>query len=133
MGNTYTYDAALSTVTVDSRFLTGFAEGSFVEFSKDEDNFSAKVSAQGDVGIAKRNNTLGTVTVTLAQTSPDVTFLNNLANTGKIVPVWVQTGGDAKEKAGGTKAMVKKPADGTLSDEIEDREFEIQVFDYTVS
>lgn len=130
MTNTYTYDASETTVTVDGRFLTGFAEGTFVEFSKDEDNFKVKVSAQGDVGVAKNNNKLGTIKVTLAQTSPDVSFLNKLANTGKMVPVWVQSSGDNKEKVGGTKAMVKKPADGKMSDEIEDREFEFQVMDY---
>lgn len=133
MGQTYTYDAKTSTVTADSRFLTGFAEGSFVEWEKDEDNFDVKVSAQGDVGIANRNNSLGTITVTLMQTSPDVAYLNKLANTGKIFPIWVQAGGDTKEKVGGTQARVLKPADGTLSDEIEDREFEIKVFDFTVS
>jgi hypothetical protein len=131
MSNTYTYDAMQSTVVVDGRFITGFQEGSFVEWSKDEDNFSAKVSAQGDVGVAKRNNTLGTITLTLAQTSPDVAYLKKLANTGQMFPIWAQTGGDTLEKIGGTKAMVKKSPDGTLSDEIEDRQFEIQVFDYT--
>lgn len=126
-----TYDASQTTVTVDGRFLTGFAEGSFVEWEKDEENFDTKVSAQGEVGVAIRNNTLGTITVTLMQTSPDVAFLKKLANTRKVFPIWVQTSGDTKEKVGGTQAMVKKTPDGTLSDEIEDREFEIQVFDFT--
>jgi hypothetical protein len=128
-----TYDASQSTVTVKGRYITGFAEGSFVEWEKDEDNFDTKVSPQGEVGIAKRNNSLGTITITLMQTSPDVAFFNNLANTMEKFPIWVQSNGDVKEKVGGTLAMVLKPADGTLSDEIEDREFEIKVFDYTVS
>jgi hypothetical protein len=125
-----TYDAKAVTVTLDGRYLTGFAEGSMVECEKDEDNFSTKVSAQGDVGIAITNNTLGTITITLAQTSPEVAYLNMLANTRRIVPIWVQNG---TEKAGGTRAMVKKPANVNLSDEIEDREFEVQVFDYSVA
>lgn len=125
-----TYDAKAVTVTLDGRYLTGFAEGSMVECEKDEDNFSTKVSAQGDVGIAITNNALGTITITLAQTSPEVAYLNMLANTRRIVPIWVQNGA---EKAGGTKAMVKKPANVNLSDEIEDREFEVQVFDYSVA
>lgn len=132
MPNTYTYDAALVTLVVDGRFITGFAEGSMVEAEKDEDNFEAKVSAQGDVGVAKRNNSLGTITVTLMQGSPDVLYLNSLANSGKEFATWAQSNGENAEKVGGTRAMVKKPADIAFSDEIEDREFEIQVFDYTV-
>jgi hypothetical protein len=124
----YTYDAKAATVVADSRFLTGFAEGSMVEWEKDEDNVSVMVDAQGTVGVAKRNNTLGTITITLAQTSPDVPYLKKLANTGKVFPIWVQSG---NEKVGGTQAMVKKTPDGELGDEISEREFEIQVFDYT--
>ncbi|WP_214797680.1 DUF3277 domain-containing protein [Exiguobacterium sp. s5] len=132
MANTYTYDAALVTLVVNGRFITGFAEGSMVEAEKDEDNFETKVSAQGDVGIAKRNNTLGTITVILMQGSPDVLYLNALANSGQMVPVWAQSNGENAEKVGGTQAMVKKPADVEFSDEISEREFEFQVFDYTV-
>lgn len=132
MGQVNVYDALQVSVVVDNIFITGFADGSMVECSKDEDNFSAKVSAQGDVGIAKTNNKLGTIKVNLAQTSPSVTFLNSLANSGKIFPIWVNSNSDVKEKIGGTKAMVKKPADASFSGEIESREYEIQVFDYTV-
>lgn len=124
------YDASAVTVTADGIFTTGFAEGSMVEFSKDEDNISTKVDAQGVVGVAKRNNTLGTITVTLAQTSPSLAQYTKLANTSKVISFWVQGG---SEKVGGTEAIVKKPADGTFSDEIEDREFEVQVLDYTVT
>ncbi|MCY8114101.1 DUF3277 domain-containing protein, partial [Bacillus spizizenii] len=70
-----------------------------------------------------------TITLTLSMGSPFVPYLNKMANTAQRFPIWV-TGG--QEKIGGTEAMVKKPADAEFSDEIGDREFEIQVFDYTV-
>ncbi|KZE66795.1 hypothetical protein AWM68_20240 [Fictibacillus phosphorivorans] len=124
-----TYNAKDVTVTVGSRFITGFAEGSMVECEKDEDNFSAKVSAQGEVSVAISNNPLGTITITLEQTSPDVKYLNSLANSKQVIPIWVK---GPTEKAGGTRAMIKKPAGVTFADETEDREFEVQVFDYTV-
>lgn len=129
-GMVRTYNAKQSTVIVGGRYITGFAEGSMVEWEKNEDNFESKVSAQGDVGIAIRNDTRGTVTITLAQTSPDVAYLKGLANTNAMFPIWIQAGGDTEEKVGGTQAMVKKTPDGALSDEIEDRQFEIEVFDY---
>lgn len=132
MAEVRTYDASNVTVMVDGQFITGFAEGSFVECEKAEDNFDTKISAQGDVAVAIRNNTLGKVKITLAQTSPSVSFLDNLANTKKMFSISVISNNEVKENVYGTKAMVKKPANKTFSDEVEEREYEIQVFDYTV-
>lgn len=123
-----TVDSRDTSVVIDGQFITGFAEGSYVEWEKDEDNFSAKVDAFGDVGVAITNNTLGTITITLSQTSPSLALIKRLANSRKKFPVWVTT---PDEKVGGTEAMIKQTPSGGLSDEIEDREFEIQVFDYT--
>jgi hypothetical protein len=127
-----TYDPMNVTVTVKNQFITGFAEGSFVECEKDEANFDTKVSAQGEVSVSKRNNPLGTVTLTLSQTSPSVSFLDSLAKSGEIFPISVISNNEPKEKVYGTQAMVEKPANKTFSDEVEDREFTIKVFDYTV-
>lgn len=123
-----TVDARETSVVMDGQFITGFGEGSFVEWEKDEDNFNAKVDAFGAVGVAITNNTLGTITLTLSQTSPQLALVKRLANSRKIFPIWITT---ANEKVGGTQAMIKQTPSGTLSDEIEDREIEIQVFDYT--
>ena len=132
MPNSYTYDASEVTISIDGRFMVDHGEGDFVSWEKDEDNFDAKVSANGTVGIAKRNNNLGTITYKPMQGSPEVNYLNKLANTGKQFSIWVNSGGDNPEIVGGTQAMVLKPADGSLEDEASDREFEIKVFDYTV-
>lgn len=123
-----TYDARDASVNIASRFITGFAEGSFVEWEKDEDNFNAKVDAFGDVAVATTNNQTGTITLTVSQTSPSLPFLKRLANARTMFPVWVNT---PDEKVGGTQAMFVKSPSGTLSDEVEDREFEIRVFDFT--
>ncbi|WP_353856437.1 DUF3277 domain-containing protein [Bacillus sp. Bos-x628] len=125
----YVYDANEVNTNIDGKIVTGYSEGTMVSCSKDEEKFSTKVSAKGDVSVATKNNPLGTITLTLSMGSPFVPYLNKLANTAKTFPIWV-TGG--QEKIGGTEAMVKKPADAEFSDEIGDREFEIQVFDYTV-
>lgn len=125
----YVYDANEVNTNIDGKIVTGYSEGTMVSCSKDEEKFSTKVSAKGDVSVATKNNPLGTITLTLSMGSPFVPYLNKLANTAQTFPIWV-TGG--QEKIGGTEAMVKKPADAEFSDEIGDREFEIQVFDYTV-
>lgn len=132
MANTYVYDAALVSITIDGRFMVDHGEGDFVSWEKDEDNISTKVSANGTVGVATRNNNLGTITYKPMQGSPEVAFLNNLANTKRQFPIWVDSGGDNPEVVGGTRAMVLKNADGSLEDEASDREFQIKVFDYTV-
>ncbi|MED4382797.1 phage structural protein [Bacillus licheniformis] len=125
----YVYDANEVNTNIDGKIVTGYSEGTMVSCSKDEEKFSTKVSAKGDVSVATKNNPLGTITLTLSMGSPFVPYLNKLANTAQTFPIWV-TGG--QEKIGGTEAMVKKPADAEFSDEVGDREFEIQVFDYTV-
>ncbi|MCO7127817.1 DUF3277 domain-containing protein [Sporolactobacillus shoreicorticis] len=126
------YDANNVTVTVDGVVITGYSDGSLVEASQDNDNFDTKVSAQGDVGVATSNNPLGTIKLTLAQTSPSVSYLNKLANAKKTIAIWATSNSEIKEKVGGTKAKIKKPADVKLSKSIEDREFEFSVFDYAV-
>lgn len=122
-----TFDARETSVNINNRFVTGFAEGSFVEWEKDEDNFNSKTDALGDTAVAITNNNTGTITLTLSQTSPNLAQLKRLANARTVFPIWITT---PDEKIGGTQAMFVKSPSGGLSDEIEDREFEIRVFDY---
>ncbi|CAM4012762.1 phage structural protein [Mesobacillus zeae] len=127
-----TYNAAYATVSVDSRFITGFDEGSFISAEKDEEFFSTKVSAQGEPIISEINNPLGTITITLSQTSPSYRFLMDKAKSKEEFPIWVNyNDGTQKEKAGGTRARVKKTPSKEIGDEASSREFEFQVFDYT--
>ncbi|TMV49361.1 DUF3277 domain-containing protein [Paenibacillus mesophilus] len=125
------YDAKNVSVTVDSVFITGFAESTFVECEKAEDTFQTSVGAQGDVGISEVNNPLGTINLTVQQTSPSLAYLNRLAASKRIVPVWVISQNEVKEKIGGTQARVMKGAPSSFSNAIESRAFQIQVFDYT--
>lgn len=127
------YDAKDVSVIVNGIYLTGFADGTFVSYSKDEEQFSTTVGALGDVARAKVNNPLGTITVTLQQTSPQVSMMNNLAMSGKLVEARVIHKGSSTLKVGGTQCFIKKPADGEFSNEISNREFEIAVLDYTVA
>ncbi|WP_426353664.1 phage structural protein [Exiguobacterium sp. R-39] len=124
----HTFDARETSVNINNKFVTGFAEGSFVEWEKDEDNFNSKTDAMGDTAVAITNNNTGTITLTLSQTSPNLKELKRLAESRAKFPIWVKT---PAEKVGGTEAMFVKSPSGGLSDEIEDREFEIRVFDYT--
>jgi hypothetical protein len=123
-----TYDAKSVSVIVNGVYLTDLGE-SMVEIEKDEDNYSVAVGAQGDTVRSKVNNNLGTITVTLQQTSPQIAYMDKLANSGALFPISVTSAGDPKEVASATEAFIKKPAARTYGNEAEDREYEIQALD----
>ncbi|ELK38800.1 hypothetical protein D478_27806, partial [Brevibacillus agri BAB-2500] len=125
---TSTFDPKDVAVIVGGTYLTGFSED-MVEIEKAENNFETKVGAQGDVVRTKVNNPLGTIKVTLLPTSPQVAFMDALANTGKLVPVTVIYSGTPKETTTVTEAYVMKPATRTYGNEAADREYEIQCLD----
>lgn len=127
-----TYDASNLTVTVGGIYITGFSE-SMAEFEKDEDNYSTKVGAQGDTVRSKVNNPLATLKLTLLATSPQVAYLDSLAKSGTLVPVSVIYNGSPKETITSTSAYIKKPAVRTYGNEVEDREFEVQLLDADVN
>ena len=127
------YDAKDVSVIVNGIYLTGFADGTFVSYSKDEEGFSTSIGALGDVARAKINNPLGTITVTLQQTSPQVQMMNNLAKSGKLVEARVIHKGSNTEKVGGTQCFVMKPASGEYGSEISNREFTINVMDFDIA
>lgn len=127
------YDAKDVSVIVNGTYLTGFAEGTFVSYEKTEDRWNISTGSMGDVARAKVNNPLGTITVTLQQTSPQVSMLNKLAKSGKIVEARVIHKGVNTEKVGGTQCFVLKESNGEYSDEVSSREFTIQILDFDIS
>ncbi|RPK29868.1 phage structural protein [Paenibacillus xylanexedens] len=122
-----TYDPKDITVTIKGVYLTGFSED-MVEIEKDEENFETKVGAQGDAQRNKINNPLATVTITLLGSSPQIKFMNNLANTGELFPFSLIDAG-LDENVTATEAYVKKQPTRTYGTELEDREFELQLID----
>ena len=131
MGKVTTYNAKDCVVTVGGVYITGLGED-MVTGEKDEDNISPSVGAQGDVVVNEINNDLGTITLNVQGTSPQKAYLLNLAKTKKMFDIWVNNK-SIGEKMGGTKAMMKKYPNLEQGTELAEREFEIQVFDYTVT
>lgn len=130
MANITSYNAKDCVITVGGVYITGLGED-MVSGEKDEDNVSAVVGAQGDVVVNEVNNDLGTITLTLQGTSPQLPYLKRLAKTKQMVDIWVNNK-SIKEKFGGSKAMVKKTPSLEEGAELADREVEFIVFDYTV-
>lgn len=132
MAEAKTYDPMDVSVIVGGVFLTGFGED-LVTVAKDEENFSTSVGAQGDVVRTKVNNPLGTITVTLQGTSPQVPYLDGLGNSNKIVSVSVVHSGTPKQTNTATQAYLKKPADREYGAEAGDRSYEFQCLDLSMN
>lgn len=128
--NIHNYNAKDCVITVGGTYITGLGED-MVSGEKDEDNVNAVVGAQGDVVVNEINNDLGTITLTVQGTSPQKGYLLNLAKKKEMVSIWVNNK-SIGEKMGGTKAMIKKTPALEQGAELADREFEFQVFDFTV-
>lgn len=124
------YNAKDCVVTVNGVYITGLGED-MVSGEKDEEFFSTSVGAQGDILMNETNNSLGTITLTVQGTSPQKGMLLNFARNGTMFPIWVVNKG-ILERMGGTKARIKNYPELAQAAELDDREFEIQVFDYDV-
>lgn len=124
------YNAKDCTIVVNNMFITGLGED-MVTGEKDEEMFTTSVGAQGDIVMNETNNSLGTVTLTIQGTSPQKGMLLDLAKAGAIFPIWVTNSGIG-ERFGGSKARIKNYPSLAQGAELDDREIEIQVFDYDV-
>lgn len=125
-----TYNAKDTVVTIDDFYVTGLAED-FITGERQENFFEPAVGAQGDVVENENNNPLGTITLTVQATSPQLPTLREYARSGKHFPIWV-TNKVIGERFGGTDARITNFPSLEYGMEIADREIEICVFDYDV-
>jgi len=125
------YDASKITTTLNNMIVTGYKKGTFVTANIDGDRVTVESNAQGEASWALNNSKLGTVTLTLNQTSPFNRILNELANKKTFFPIWVDDPIN-KERRGGTEAIVTKTADATFSDNVEARSYTVKVGDFEV-
>lgn len=126
------YDAALITVTLNNAIVTGYKKGTFVTANMDDERVTVESNAQGEASWSLNNSKLGTITLTLTQTSPFNRILNQYVNSKTFFPISVDDPSN-KERRGGTEAIVTKIADATFSDGNEARTYTIKVGDFTVT
>ena len=130
-----TFDPAQVVLTVGGVPIGGYADGTFISVERNEDTFTPVSGADGVVSRAKSNNKTGTITVTLAQTSPSNDVLSGFAvadeltNTG-IVPVL------CKDNSGrsvhfSALGWIQKPPTAEYGKEISNREWVLYLADYT--
>jgi|SRR5690554_38484 len=117
-----TYDPQDVNVIVNGVVLTGLAEGTFVSIEREEESYTSYVGAKGEVARAVNANKMGTITVTLEQTSPSNAYLRRLANSNATFPVSV-VDQNSGETSGGNDAWIQQPASKEFGDEISTREW----------
>ena len=126
-----TYDPKKVILLMGGVRLSGFADGTFVEVTRDEDSFTKKVGADGETARARSNNKGGSIKITLLQTSPSNAVLSaylaadESTNEG-VKPVTVKDLSQVNTFFSAS-GWIKKPADAKYSKEIETREWTIDV------
>jgi len=90
-----TYDASQVVIVVNGNAIGGYADGTFIEVERELESYTKVVGADGTTSRAKTNNLSGSITLTLAQTSPSNDILSALhdldqADNTAIFPVIVK-------------------------------------------
>lgn len=124
------YNPKAVQLIVGGRVITGYAEGTFLNATKLEDNLVEHIGSQGEVAFSVNGNNAGEVTCTLMSMSPSIRYLNELANSTQIVDCYIVDSNENGGRYGGSEAVVRKSADREWSNEITTVEFTIFVADY---
>lgn len=125
-----TYDPKDYSLIVGGHIVEGFADGTFMTVSRNNDTFALTMGADGEGARAKSNDTSGTFVFTLLQTSRSNAVLSSFHNADELnnggqVPVLVKdNNGDTVLEA--STAWVRKPADVELAKEITSREWTLE-------
>lgn len=123
------YDPGKVIVTFKGVQVLGFSDGTFVKTTRAEASFKTKVGAYGDVVRTRNRNKMGSVVLTLQQTS----LSNDVLSTSLALDEATGTGAGTLliKDLNGTSlfesavAWVQKPADGSYGDDAENREWTI--------
>ena len=128
-----TYDPKSVVITVGGVPMSGFADGTFLEITRDDVAFTKVVGADGTTTRVKSNNTGGSMTITLKQSSPSNDVLSafaqadELTNTG-VVPILVKdlSGNSIYFSATG---WIQKYPDSVFANEINNRAWVLDLAD----
>lgn len=126
-----TFDPAQLLISVGGVPISGFADGEFVSITSNNPQFTRVTGADGFTSRVKSNDYSGTMTLTLAQTSPsnDVlsAFLNadRLTNTG-VVPVLIKDLNGSSIYFSAT-AWIQQFPDITYSNEMSNRAWTLEL------
>ncbi|NLU42208.1 MAG: DUF3277 domain-containing protein [Firmicutes bacterium] len=125
------YDPRDVAVVIDGHTVVGFADGTFIEAEKNEDDVSADVGAQGDVTFVFSADNTGTITMTLKHNSPSLTKVMELRNKREPFSIRITDRNfEGDVSVGGSQAMIQKAPPFSRGDSVEDVEVAILVADW---
>ena len=133
-----TYSGEKVIITVGGVIVTGFADGDFITASYEEDRYTAKIGADGEIGRSKTASRLGTIEIVLASTSlanTELSTLFNLSLLGGIdapIPVAVADL-SGRGLVAASKCWVKTAPDWVRGKEISENTWTLQAADLTMS
>jgi hypothetical protein len=112
---TATYDAGRVVITFGPHVLTGYADGTFVKASRDNDTFTKRTGADGFGTRTRMRSRAGSIELTLEQTSPSNDYLagvaisDELLGNGVMPAVVKDLNGTTLSSA--AEAWIRKPSD----------------------
>lgn len=112
------YDPAGVTLIIGGNIISGVGPGQFVSASRETDDFTDESGADGEVAFVDTNDTRGSVTITLMQTSLSNDVLTGFVAAKSIVPLLFK---DASGNllVSSQKGRILRPADSNRGKEIE--------------
>lgn len=128
-----TIDPKKVILTIGGVPIGGYADGTFISFEMAEDAFTTSVGADGETVRVKSNNRLGTLTITLQQTSDSnsslsaVATADQLSGTGIVAVLIKEIGGDTSIISG--KGWVRKLPVAEYGKEVANREWILDLAD----
>ncbi len=130
MGGVKTYDPNNVQIILGGAPMSGFADGTFVSVSSDENLYNKTVGADGEVSRSRQNNKTATIALTLKQTSSSNDILSGFAaldeaSDGGVFPLMIKEIGSGRTLLFTQAAWVEKHPDTAYSKDVEDREWTI--------
>jgi len=131
-----TYDPKGVVVTVGGIPISGYADGTFINISRQNDAYSSVAGADGEVSRAKSNDKRGELVLTLLQTSLSNDVLSGIAqldersNSG-VVPIMVKDMSGLTTFFSGS-GWIRKVPDSEFGKEISNREWAFELAEMDV-
>lgn len=126
MAQVKTYDSKQIAIIVGGIAMSGFAEGSMVKVSRNEDSWKLQMGTDGTPTRSKSNNKSGTITIALMQTSASNAVLSGFAqldesslNAGIVTVIIKDLNGATLWT--GPQSWVKKPPEGDFESNAKER------------
>jgi hypothetical protein len=136
MATLRTFDPKSVIIVVGGVPMSGYADGTFLEITADNQQFTKVVGADGSTTRVKSNNYGGVMTLTLSQSSPSNDVLSGIlaldrATNGGVVPILI------KDMSGSTiifsaTGWIQQFPDVAFGNEINNRAWTIDLADIDI-